>query len=77
MTVVAIARHHGFGLFASAGHHPSLFAVAGVEWAIAESTFGDICQYEPLLDAMRAFKPELVLYLAARPLVRRSYRKPF
>ena len=56
--------------------HPSLFAVAGVESAIAESTFGDICEYEQLLNAMRAFEPELVLHLAAQPLVRRSYREP-
>lgn len=55
---------------------PSLFAAAGVEATVSANTFGDICQYESLLDTMRAFEPELVLHLAAQPLVRRSYREP-
>lgn len=55
---------------------PSLFAAAGVGAEMHASTLGDICEYEPLLDAMRKFEPELVLHLAAQPLVRRSYREP-
>lgn len=54
---------------------PSLFEAAGVDELVA-STFGDICDYEALLDVMAAFRPDLVLHLAAQPLVRRSYRKP-
>lgn len=43
---------------------------------MSESTLGDICDYDTLLGAMRKFEPELVLHLAAQPLVRRSYREP-
>ncbi|KWT82682.1 MULTISPECIES: CDP-glucose 4,6-dehydratase [unclassified Variovorax] len=55
---------------------PSLFVEAGIEAEMHASTLGDICEYEHLLDAMRSFEPELVLHLAAQPLVRRSYREP-
>lgn len=55
---------------------PSLFEAAGVEREMAASTLGDICDYAKLLDSMRAFEPDLVLHLAAQPLVRRSYREP-
>lgn len=54
---------------------PSLFEEAGVT-ELVESTFGDICDYGSLLEAMTAFQPDLVLHLAAQPLVRRSYREP-
>jgi CDP-glucose 4,6-dehydratase len=54
---------------------PSLFAAAGVE-GLVSSTLGDICEYESMLESMRACQPELVLHLAAQPLVRRSYREP-
>lgn len=55
---------------------PSLFNAAGVELEMTSSTLGDICDYPKLLDSMRAFEPDLVLHLAAQPLVRRSYREP-
>lgn len=54
---------------------PSLFAAADIASEVL-GTFGDISDYEPLLEAMRGFEPELVLHLAAQPLVRRSYREP-
>jgi CDP-glucose 4,6-dehydratase len=37
---------------------------------------GDVCDYALLLDAVEQFQPEMVLHLAAQPLVRRSYREP-
>ncbi len=55
---------------------PSLFVAAGVADEIASSTLGDICDYPKLADAMRGFEPDVVLHLAAQPLVRRSYREP-
>ena len=54
---------------------PSLFEAADIASEVS-GTFGDISDYEPLLGAMRSFEPELVLHLAAQPLVRRSYREP-
>lgn len=40
------------------------------------SILGDVCDYSLLLDAVQQFQPELILHLAAQPLVRRSYREP-
>lgn len=54
---------------------PSLFAAADIASEVP-GTFGDICDYAPLLEAMQGFEPELVLHLAAQPLVRRSYCEP-
>jgi CDP-glucose 4,6-dehydratase len=54
---------------------PSLFEATRLAEDIP-TTFGDIVDYEDLLRAMSDFKPELILHLAAQPLVRRSYREP-
>jgi CDP-glucose 4,6-dehydratase len=52
---------------------PSLFD----ELSLAmPSVFADICDYDRWLDAVANFQPELILHLAAQPLVRRSYREP-
>ena len=40
------------------------------------TTIGDIRDYEAVSLAVRAFEPDLILHLAAQPLVRRSYREP-
>ncbi|MFS8973121.1 CDP-glucose 4,6-dehydratase [Cupriavidus necator] len=54
---------------------PSLFQCLGLDQQIP-TTFGDICDYHSLAEAIRAFEPDLILHLAAQPLVRRSYREP-
>jgi len=41
-----------------------------------QSEFGDICNYENLLNSIEKFQPDLILHLAAQPLVRRSYSEP-
>lgn len=55
--------------------HPNLFESAGLN-DIVPGTFGDIRDFESLFESMTEFKPDLVLHLAAQPLVRRSYRIP-
>lgn len=40
------------------------------------SILGEICDYEMLLDAVEQFQPEIILHLAAQPLVRRAYKEP-
>ncbi|MEP9351302.1 CDP-glucose 4,6-dehydratase [Xanthobacter sp. KR7-225] len=55
---------------------PSLFAAAGVEAACASSTFADIREAEAVRAVFARVRPDLVLHLAAQPLVRRSYRLP-
>ncbi|WP_206670813.1 CDP-glucose 4,6-dehydratase [Cyclobacterium xiamenense] len=54
---------------------PSLFTAARVsENMISEN--GDIRNLEQLTMSMRQFEPEIVLHLAAQPLVRLSYESP-
>jgi CDP-glucose 4,6-dehydratase len=54
---------------------PSLFTAAGLDKEIA-TKYGDIVDYDCLLEAVSSFEPDLILHLAAQPLVRRSYREP-
>lgn len=54
---------------------PNLFESAALDDLIP-GTFGDIRDFELLFESMDAFNPDLVLHLAAQPLVRRSYRIP-
>ncbi|MFC5461331.1 CDP-glucose 4,6-dehydratase [Massilia niabensis] len=64
---------HGFSLAPETT--PSLFEAVGLANDVP-TTFGDICDLDLLTDAVRAFEPDLILHLAAQPLVRRSYREP-
>ncbi|BDU17481.1 CDP-glucose 4,6-dehydratase [Lysobacter auxotrophicus] len=54
---------------------PALFDALGLGSKIA-TTFGDICDEDAFQRAVDDFQPELILHLAAQPLVRRSYREP-
>lgn len=54
---------------------PALFIVAKVEEGM-ESEIGDIRDYPNLQRSMTAFNPDILLHLAAQPLVRLSYNEP-
>ncbi len=54
---------------------PSLFNIADIESKMT-SIIGDIRDYEMLKDAFDNAKPEIVLHLAAQPIVRDSYKDP-
>ncbi len=54
---------------------PSLFEALHLEQYIY-SQFGDISNYDQLYNAIDRFQPDLILHLAAQPLVRKSYREP-
>jgi CDP-glucose 4,6-dehydratase len=54
---------------------PSLFAEANVGAGMA-STIGDIRDYETVRACMAAFQPQIVIHMAAQPLVRLSYSEP-
>lgn len=54
---------------------PSLFDEAGVGEGIV-SDFGDIRDFAAVAASMRAFEPEVVIHMAAQPLVRLSYHDP-
>lgn len=54
---------------------PNLFELAGLEGKMT-SVIGDIRDREKLMAAFRAAKPEIILHLAAQPIVRDSYKDP-
>ena len=54
---------------------PSLFEVSGIENNI-KSVIGDIRDYKALKAAFDEAQPEIVLHLAAQPIVRDSYKNP-
>ena len=54
---------------------PALFGMAGLEGKMT-SVIGDIRDMASLKAAFTAAKPEIVLHLAAQPIVRDSYRDP-
>lgn len=54
---------------------PSLFLIAGIEKDI-HSVIGDIRDIKALKAAFDEARPEIVLHLAAQPLVRASYERP-
>lgn len=54
---------------------PSLFYLINMQDRI-RSIYGDIRDYESLKSAFSAANPEIVLHLAAQPLVRESYQNP-
>ena len=54
---------------------PNLFTEARVGSGM-HSTVGDIRDYETVRAAMAGFKPDIVIHMAAQPLVRLSYQEP-
>lgn len=54
---------------------PDLFSKLA-PFARASSTTGDLADFAALAALARDFRPQVVLHMAAQPLVRRSYRHP-
>lgn len=54
---------------------PSLFVEAKVAQGMV-SQIGDIRDYDTVLKVVAEFKPEIVIHMAAQPLVRYSYKNP-
>lgn len=54
---------------------PSMFEILQLEHT-AGTVYGDIRDQEGLEKALLAAKPDIVIHMAAQPLVRYSYRKP-
>jgi CDP-glucose 4,6-dehydratase len=67
------AELHGLAL--TPPTNPALFTAANVVEGMV-STLGDIRDYDSVYAAMVACKPEIVIHMAAQPLVRRSYLAP-
>lgn len=57
--------------------NPSLFELAKIECdEHVKSIIGDIRDYEHLKEVFDDFKPQIVIHLAAQPIVRESYKNP-
>lgn len=54
---------------------PNLFDISKVASGI-ESEFGDIRDFNDLKWSLESFSPEIIIHLAAQPLVRESYEDP-
>lgn len=67
------AQVTGYSL--SPNTQPNLFDMADIEKNITH-VVGDIRDYDSLQKAFEAARPEIVLHLAAQPLVRDSYERP-
>jgi CDP-glucose 4,6-dehydratase len=68
------AEVHGYALTPPTA--TNLFTVADVGQGMASHTLADVRDYERVLAAIRLARPEIVLHLAAQPLVRYSYQNP-
>ncbi len=73
MLVMAGARVTGYAL--EAPTTPNLFELAELKDRM-NSVIGDIRDYEKLKEAFDLAQPEIVLHLAAQPIVRDSYKAP-
>ena len=56
--------------------NPNFFTVANVSKSLAAHTIADIRDAASLEKAMLSAQPDIVLHLAAQPLVKRSYSEP-
>ena len=66
------AKVTGFALEAA---KESLFTIANIDKDV-KSVFGDIRDYDALKRAFDEAQPEIVIHLAAQPIVRESYKNP-
>ena len=66
---------HVVGYALSPPTDPNLFEIAGVDKGIT-SIFGDIRDLAKLQAVFAKHKPEIVIHMAAQPLVRYSYQNP-
>lgn len=54
---------------------PALFEEAGISGLI-DSEIGDIRNFETLSKSLNSFNPDILIHMAAQPLVRLSYKEP-
>jgi CDP-glucose 4,6-dehydratase len=66
----------GHGLSLDPPTTPNLFTVAQVATGMASHTIGDIRDLATVQTAMQASQPDIVIHMAAQPLVRLSYAEP-
>jgi CDP-glucose 4,6-dehydratase len=65
-----------FGFSLAPNTYPNLYTVFDISNTISRSTIGDIRNLEALTKAVNDAQPEIVIHMAAQPLVRYSYINP-
>lgn len=73
MLVNAGAEVTGYSL--EAPTNPNLFSLAGLDGKMT-SVIGDVRDLKHMMDVFEKAQPEIVLHLAAQPIVRDSYKDP-
>lgn len=68
------ARVHGYALNPDATS--SMFGAAGIASTLASDVRADIADLTRLRESLRAAAPEVLIHLAAQPLVRQGYDEP-
>ena len=63
------------GYSLEANTNPSLFKISNIENEM-ESEIGDIRNLEMITKSMVGFNPDILIHMAAQPLVRLSYKEP-
>ena len=67
------AKVKGYSL--SPSTTPNMYEAIGGD-KLCESVIGDIADYDKLYEAMSSFQPEIVIHMAAQPIVLDSYARP-
>lgn len=67
------AQVYGYAL--EAPEDPALFRILSLEKEM-DSVIGDVRDYETLFQFMKECRPEIVIHMAAQPIVRESYKRP-
>ena len=74
--VLSLAGADIYGYALNPPTKPSLFAIANINRLLKESIVGDIRDLECLKQSIQRNRPEIVIHMAAQPLVRESYLEP-
>lgn len=74
-TLLALAGAEVSGFALPPSGEENLYTLSGVERKV-RSVFGDIRDFDVLKRAFDAARPEIVIHLAAQPIVREGYRNP-
>jgi|TARA_B110000259_G_C13991767_1_gene392795 CDP-glucose 4,6-dehydratase len=68
------AQVHGYALLPPKG--PNFFTVTNLRDRLLNSSIGDIRDLDTLSEAITKSNPDIVIHMAAQPLVRKSYHDP-
>jgi CDP-glucose 4,6-dehydratase len=68
------AKVYGYSLLPDAV--PNLYKAVDVDSLVCESVIANVCDQVALMAAFQNASPEIVIHMAAQPLVRQSYRDP-